>query len=103
MVPRWERLIEAPIIPRVPPEATKVTATTILVLIRKHMGAEVDVLKEATTKAEGLVLVIVAKLRQDESLVKAILTKPMRLPFVNVTVKEKALNNITTPNIPIPY
>lgn len=100
---RCERLIEAPIIPRVPPEATSVHITTMFVKNKKRNGAPVGLPSEPTKHFTGLLPLPVTKLAQVEKFVKGILTKPIKLPFVKVTVKVKAFNTIIIPNIPTPY
>lgn len=88
---------------RVPPEAYKVHITMVLVFTRKHYGAPVEFTREATRKLLGLIEALpVAQLTNEEQLVKGILTKPMRLPLVNVSVNVNAFSRMIIPNIPIP-
>lgn len=58
---------------------------------------------EDTRKLPGFVVTLpAAQLTKEEQLVRGIFTKPIRLPFVNVSVNVNAFNNIIIPNTPIP-
>lgn len=98
---RWSKLIEAPTMPRVPPEAVTVTTTMVLVVRRQIGAAPVSLTREATTNRLGAVLPVpVTQLRQEERFVRGILTKPIKLPLVKVTVRVKAFTNMANPKTP---
>lgn len=103
LLDRWVKLIDAPTIVRVPPEAVKVTITIKLELIRKHYGAPVGLSNDLTRKALAAAAFFrVTKLTQEEQFVNGILTKPIKLPLVNVKVKVNAFSKTIIPKMPIP-
>ncbi len=86
--------MEARIISPVPPSKVNDSITTVLVAVRKGYDARVLVTSEATTNFAVLLLLVVPQLRHVLSFARGILTKPIKLPSVKVTVNVTALRSI---------